>query len=179
MKALTFITSLLLSSLLLADGIFVELEKIEDADTLVVNLNGQSERIQLLGMDAPEDSLNPKLKVDATRSGKSQESLMSLGNEATDFLKRQIRPGEKLTLKGNLKQRDRYGRITAEIFTLNKLSLNIFMVEQGYARPLKSDTLPENLGNRLMSTWKQAEENHRGLFNSQPEAFRAWLKVQK
>ena len=179
MKKLILALPLLFSNLLHAESLQVELEKVEDGDTLVVNLKGQSERIQLLGIDAPEDTQNPKLKVDAARSGIDINTLKLLGQEATNELKKSIDPGDPLQLKGNIQQRDRYGRITAEVFSENNISLNVQMVERGFAKPLKPDSLPQALRDQVLSAWTQAEAEQRGLFSSQTEIFHAWLKVQK
>jgi micrococcal nuclease len=179
MKTLLSVLLLLSSTLLFAADAEVELVKVEDGDTLVVNLSGKEERIQLLGMDAPEDTMNPKLKVDMARSGLSAEKLLSLGREATDYLRALIKPGDKLLLSGDLNQRDRYGRIAARVAMTNGLSVNITMVAAGYARPLKPETLPIDLRQQLEQAWQQASEQQRGLMASQSEAFKAWVKAQR
>ncbi len=179
MKMLIFVFALLYSSMNFAAGVQVELLKVEDGDTLVVDLAGKQERIQLLGIDAPEDSMNPKLKVDMARSGLSADELLPLGQEASDYLRGLVRPGDKLLLSGNLKQRDRYGRIAAQVEMTNGLSVNITLVAAGYARPLKPETLSKNLRQQLEQAWQQASEQQRGLMASQPSAFQAWIKAQR
>lgn len=179
MKALLSVLLLLFSGLSCATETQVELVKVEDGDTLVVNLAGSQERIQLLGMDAPEDTRNPKLKVDMARSAQSADALLSLGREATAYLQALVKPGDSLLLSGDLKQRDRYGRITAEVTMGNGLSINITMVAAGYARPLQPETLPKALRGRLEQAWMQASEQQRGLMASQPAVFRSWENVQK
>ncbi len=69
-------------------------EKIEDGDTIVVKIDGQSKRIQLSGIDAPEDTVNPKFKLDLKTRGLNKQELLGLGNAASDFLKSQLAAGE-------------------------------------------------------------------------------------
>ncbi|WP_456406855.1 thermonuclease family protein [Thiolapillus sp.] len=179
MKTSILVLLLLFSGLSAAEEARVELLAVEDGDTLVVDLAGAQERIQLLGMDAPEDTPNPKLKVDMARSGLSADKLLPLGQEATEYLQALIRPGDKLLLRGDLKKRDRYGRINADVIMENGLSINVTMVAAGYARPLKPETLAKDLRIRLEQAWKQAGEQQRGLLASQPGTFQAWVRVQK
>ena len=179
MKTLISVYLLLFSSLLIAAGTQVELVKVEDADTLVVKLDGREDRIQLLGMDAPEDTQNPKLKVDMARTGLTAGELLPLGHEATEYLRALVKPGDMLLLSGDLKKRDRYGRIGAEVTMTNGLSINTTLVAAGYARPLKPETPPQELRDRLQQAWLQAREQKLGLWASQPAAFQAWVKAQK
>ena len=39
------------------------IESIEDRDTIVITNKGKSQRVQLIGIDAPEDTQNPKLNI--------------------------------------------------------------------------------------------------------------------
>ncbi|WP_457664778.1 thermonuclease family protein [Thiolapillus sp.] len=179
MKTLFSVYLLLFSSLLTAAGTQVELVKVEDADTLVVKLDGREDRIQLLGVDAPEDTQNPKLKVDMARTGLSADELLPLGHEATEYLRALTKPDDTLLLSGDRKKRDRYGRIAAEVRMANGLSINTTLVAAGYARPLKPETLPEDMHKRLQQAWQQASRQKLGLWASQPARFEAWVKVQK
>lgn len=47
----------------------LDASEIEDGDTLVAVIGGSRERLQLAGIDAPEDSDNAKLQRDLTRTG--------------------------------------------------------------------------------------------------------------
>ena len=49
---------------------------VEDGDTLVVVAENQDVRIQLLGIDAPEDVPNPKLQKDLERTKLAEEVLI-------------------------------------------------------------------------------------------------------
>lgn len=169
----------LVSTLAVAEKREATLIKVEDGDTLLVNLAGAEERIQLLGIDAPEDTRNPKFEVDQKRTGLDEERLLTLGKAATAHLQSLIQPGQKLVLSGDLNARDRYGRIPAEAFTPSGLSLNVAMVADGYARVLYTDGSPEALRKRLEAVWMLANRNRPGLWSSRSTAFDAWLNAQR
>ncbi len=155
-----------------------ELLKVEDGDTLLVDLDGKETRIQLQGIDAPEDSANPKLTVDMKRTGLGADALLPLGEAATAHLISLAKTGSRLVLSGNLDAFDRYGRIPAEAFTSEGLSLNVAMVADGYARPLSSEAMPESLRERLQMVWERARSKKPGLWSADPGTFRAWAGVE-
>ena len=105
---------------------------IEDGDTLLVAVEGENLRIQLLGIDAPEDTPNPKLERDEQRTGVDTESLLGLGRQATNHLRTLVGGGE-VRMQGNLQARDRYGRVPMVVFNREGRSLNEAMLEDGYA----------------------------------------------
>ena len=75
------------------------LQKVEDGDTLVLDVGGQSTRLQLLGIDAPEDVVNPKLEIDLKRTGLSEEALLKLGRQASNHLRELVKPGQMIALR--------------------------------------------------------------------------------
>ena len=179
MKTLLF-TLLLLGPVLAHAGRQpAELLKVEDGDTLLVNLDGRETRIQLQGIDAPEDSANPKLTVDVKRTGLSADVLLPLGEAATAHLRSLAKTGGRLVLSGDLDTLDRYGRIPAEVFTTAGLSLNVAMVADGFARVLAADSMPDSLRKRLLAVWQLAREKKPGLWTSNAKAFRAWAGLDR
>ena len=178
MKPLLIALLIILPILAQAGKQEVELLKVEDGDTLLVDLDGKEIRIQLQGIDAPEDSANPKLTVDMKRTGLSADTLLSLGEAATAHLRSLAKAGSRLVLSGDPDALDRYGRIPAEAFTSEGLSLNVAMVADGYARPLTSDAVPESLRERLQMVWELARGKKPGLWSVDPEPFRAWAGVE-
>ncbi len=161
-------------SLLFAEEARVTLIEVEDGDTLVVNLAGKKERIQLLGVDAPEDRQNPKLKHDIQRTGLDAEQLLPAGQAATQYLKSLTLPGDALVLSGKLRQRDRYGRISTQVFSVTGVSLNQAMVIAGHARPLRSGTIPKALQQTLEEAYATAKSTRQGSWESHPEIFGIW-----
>ena len=150
------------------------IENIEDGDTITVNIDGESRRIQLSGIDAPEDSENAKLKLDMQKKGLSKEALLEIGALATGFLKREATVGQRVTLQGDLSQRDKYGRIPAIALNQQGDSLNLLMVREGYAILLKRYPLEESFRTALEEAQQHARSSKRGLWKSHPEIMAKW-----
>lgn len=178
MKTLCFALILLLPGLAGAALVPVEVLKVEDGDTLVVNLKGEEARIQLQGIDAPEDAANPKLTVDMKRTGLGADALLPLGEAATAHLKSLVKPGERVVFSGDVDARDRYGRLPGEVLTREGLSLNAAMVADGYARVLQGRQTPAELLQRLEMVWEVARQKKPGLWSSDPDTFRAWAGLE-
>lgn len=92
--------------------------KVSDGDTITVRqTNNQQMKIRLCGIDAPE-------------------SQQLLGNNATAYLKKLIQEANNQVMVSQV-ERDRYGRIVAEVFTLlpdgSEKFLNEEMVKAGFA----------------------------------------------
>lgn len=149
-------------------------ESIEDGDTIIINLDGESLRIQLSGIDAPEDTGNAKLKLDIQKKGLSEKSLLEIGALATGFLKSGVATGQKVTLQGDLSQRDKYGRIPAIVFNEKGDSLNLLMVREGYAILLKRYPLEEHFKAVLEEAEQHARSSRNGLWKSHPEIMAKW-----
>lgn len=115
--------------------------EVEDGDTLLIHFKNEVKRIQLAGIDAPENSGNPKFKVDKQRTGLDYNSLMSLGVISTEYLRKLIAGEERFKLHFQLDKLDRYGRIMGELYTEEGRSINRQMVKDGYAIPVKSQSL--------------------------------------
>jgi micrococcal nuclease len=175
---LVLLLTLALPGLAAAALIPAEVLKVEDGDTLVVNLKGEETRIQLQGIDAPEDAANPKLKVDMKRTSLAADALLPLGEAATAHLKFLVKPGERVVFSGTADARDRYGRLPGEILTRDGLSLNAAMVADGYARVLQGSQTPAELQQRLQMAWEVARQKRKGLWSSNPRSFKAWAGLK-
>jgi micrococcal nuclease len=151
-------------------------ENIEDGDTITVNLNGKSQRIQLSGIDAPENTENAKFNLDLKLKKLDKKTLLALGNKATDYLKSQIAVGQKVLLLGELSKKDKYGRIPAIVLSESGQSLNLNMVQQGYAVVLKRFTLEEQFKKSLEEAQQQAIINKKGLWKSDAEITAKWSR---
>ena len=152
--ALTLMAAMLCSTQLQAGNETYEIKALEDGDTLVVLANGEELRIQLLGIDAPEDTANPKLERDLQRTGLEAESLLQLGRQSTVHLQQLLGESE-VSLQGDLNAQDRYGRVPMIVFNKQGKSLNDAMLEDGYAM----------VGGRTSATasdvqrWQQMEQS--------------------
>ncbi|BAO45591.1 micrococcal nuclease [Thiolapillus brandeum] len=158
---------------------YLDVIEIIDGDTLRVSVSGKPVQVQLKGIDAPEDTSNPKLEFDMERSGLDQASLLEMGQAATTHLKTLVKPGQQVSTPIDLEDRDRYGRFTAVVYAGSETSLNQAMVQDGYARPLKPQSMPKPLRQRLEAAWKAARDKQSGLFASHKQDFETWLKAQR
>jgi len=155
-------------------------ENIEDGDTLnIINADGESQRIQFSGIDAPEDTENAKLKLDMQNKGLSKEDLLEIGELATAFLKSKVTVGQKITLQGDLSQRDNYGRIPAIVLNDKGKSLNLLMMREGYATLLTRYPLEEAFKASLEEAEQHARASNSGLWGSHPEVMATWSSFKK
>lgn len=146
---------------------------IEDGDTIVIQYAGAQQRIQLAGIDAPENTENAKLKVDVMKKQLSKADILQMGEEATQFLGKQIRVGEKVTLSADMNTPDKYGRIPAMVFRDKKL-LNLIMVENGYALLMTRYPLEKAFQASLGKAESDAKEQGLGLWKSSPKKMLQW-----
>jgi len=149
-------------------------ESVEDGDTLVIQYKGKSQRVQLIGINAPEDTQNPKLNLDSKSKKITKADLLAIGKLATDHLKTLIKAGDEVTLEGNLTQKDKYNRLPAIVLTEKNESLNHSMVTDGYALLLTRFPLDDDLKNSLEQAQKKAQSDKNGLWGSHSELMGKW-----
>ncbi len=150
-------------------------ESVEDGDTIVVNIDGKPERIQLVGIDAPENTDNAKLKVDIEKKGLAKADLLAIGEESARYLKALVYLSKnKVSLWADLQKRDKYGRIPAVVFDKDGMSLNEKMIAEGYATLLTRFPLEENLKKQLETAQKMAIDNRTGLWRSHRDITIKW-----
>jgi micrococcal nuclease len=145
---------------------------VEDGDTLLIELDGVEQRLQLIGIDAPEDSDNPKLQRDMARTGLEAQALLELGVQATEYLRRLTRLGKPYTLYYAPGQRDRYGRLVGDLRDVRGRSLAEMVVAGGYAIAV-ANVAPEQ-AQRLQVLQQSAQQAPHGLWVTAPEQMRAW-----
>lgn len=148
---------------------------VEDGDTLLVAIDGAKDRVQLAGIDAPEDVDDPKLQRDLERTGLTRESLLQLGVAATAHLRGLVAGAGPYRLVLDPQRRDRYGRLTGRLLDPAGQSLNVRMVEDGYAIPL-ADRANAELGSAatLAEARAQAATSARGLWGAESQAMGLW-----
>ncbi len=139
--------------------------QIVDGDTLTIQHNGRNEKIRLIGIDAPESSINNKTKKDAARGNGDIDTITKMGKEATRFVKKIVKPGDPVTIEFDKQSRDKYGRLLGYVYLSNGKMLNEEIVKAGYANLL---TYPPNVKyqDRFLKAYREARENNRGLWNS-------------
>lgn len=145
--------------------------EIEDGDTLQVELDGASYRIQLPGIDAPENGINPKLQRDMQRTGLEAAALLPLGDAASEGLKRLLADFRPYRLVFDPQRKDRYGRTPGDLLDESGTPLSLRLVAQGYAIPAG----PAAAGQQgLIEAAIAARQSGLGLWGSHPETASAW-----
>lgn len=147
----------------------------EDGDTLLVRHEGKELRIQLIGIDAPEDSHNPKLQRDLQRTGLPAARLLAIGETASARLQALLEEKAGWRLLYDPAHKDRYGRLTGSLMDASGHSAARRMVTEGYARPLGG---PQQAGagqtNPLVPLAEQARRQGIGLWALDADAMGAW-----
>lgn len=150
----------------------------QDGDTVLIRINGKNERIQLAGIDAPEDVDNPKLQVDLKRTALDKSQLLRIGRIATGQLRSLLRTKPPFTLYYDPHQRDRYGRIPGDIVNAAGVSIAAQMVASGYAIVNRRDTAA-SLIDRLLPLQQSAIYKKRGLWGSYGNITRRWAGIKQ
>jgi micrococcal nuclease len=99
-----------------------EVVEIVDGDTIVVSLDGETERVRYIGIDTPE-SVAPDQPVEC------------FGHAASAANARLVE-GEVVELLFDRELRDAYGRLLAYVYA-DDLLVNADLVERGFARTLE------------------------------------------
>jgi len=146
--------------------------QVEDADTLVVVIGDATHRVQIEGIDAPEDAVNPKLQRDIVRTGLPEDRLLELGRHATRGLQA-ILPGlGRYQLRFDPDRPDKYGRVPGDLVGEQGQLLSRELVAQGWAIGLPG-AAAEQLAE--FDRLRDAARNSRsGLWSVDPEAADAW-----
>jgi len=102
------------------------LARVIDGDTIVVRLDGRSERVRYIGIDTPE-TVKPGTPVQCYGPAAHELNARLLGAS-----------GAALTLRFDRELRDRYGRLLAYVYRARDgLLLNARLVAEGAARTLE------------------------------------------
>ncbi|OSM42235.1 thermonuclease family protein [Nesterenkonia sp. PF2B19] len=131
------------------DGEDATLVRVVDGDTLVVELDGEEERVRLLNIDTPE-SVHPHQPVEC------------LGPESSAHMESLVAPGDPVILEFDQERTDRYDRLLAGVWADDVL-LNVQMARDGFGVPVHYPPNDRFLG-PVEEAWAQAEEDGVGLF---------------
>lgn len=151
--------------------------KVEDGDTLIINIKGDVHRIQLSGIDAPEDIDNPKLQHDLKRTGLQKDALLTIGNMATNYLRRLIQSGATYTLHYQARKRDRYGRLSGDLLDDKERSISALMVKNGYAVVARRSIKPQRI-QQLKPLQDEALKENKGIWGKDKMTSRIWAGLK-
>ncbi|CBH21795.1 Thermonuclease precursor (TNase) (Micrococcal nuclease) (Staphylococcal nuclease) (modular protein) [Acetoanaerobium sticklandii] len=123
-----------------------------DGDTIEVLIDGNTEKIRLIGIDTPE-SVHP-----------DQSKNVPEGKMASEFTKSKLE-GKQIALELDVEERDRYGRLLAYVW-IDNVMFNKTLLSEGLAQV---STYPPNVKytNDFLALEKQARENSVGLWSQQ------------
>ena len=107
-------------------------DRVVDGDTIKVLLDGESVRVRLIGINAPE-SVAPE-----------EERNTDEGDDASAFLKDYLHEGENVWLMFDVEPSDQYDRVLAYVWTevpsdftdpseVRAKMVNAYLADQGYA----------------------------------------------
>lgn len=131
-------------------GVFAEVTRVVDGDTVEVALGGSEEDVRYIGIDTPE-SVAPDQPVEC------------FGERAGD-VNRELVEGERIRLVFDGERRDRYGRLLAYVY-VGDVFVNAQLVRLGYARTLTIE--PNTDRAALFDKLEQAAGNAgRGLWGA-------------
>lgn len=128
--------------------------RVVDGDTIIVNLNGNDERLRMILVDTPE-TVHPKKPVQC------------FGKEASDYTKEQL-SNKTVYLQKDVSDRDRYNRLLRYVWLdrpfsneptdaeIKKSMYNAILVKEGYG---KISTFPPDI--KYVELFRELDRNAR------------------
>lgn len=133
-------------------GIFYEVTKITDGDTIHIRMDGRDEIVRLIGINTPE-TVDPRRQVECF--GKESSARMN-----------EIAIGKIVRLEYDESQatRDTYGRLLAYVYLEDNQMLNRKMIAEGYAYEYTYMT-PYKYQKEFIKLQNLAQTSKRGLWS--------------
>ena len=131
------------------EGEVATLVRVVDGDTLLVELDGEEERVRLLDIDTPE-TVHPQQPVEC------------MGPEAAERMEDLVSPGDQLSLEFDQERTDHYDRLLAGVF-LDEVFINEQMARDGFGAPVYYAPNDRFL-DQIEEAWNQAEAEGVGVF---------------
>lgn len=127
--------------------------RVVDGDTIHVRLpDGTREKVRHIGIDTPE-SVKPNTPVQCFAKAAAARNEELVG-------------GERVELRTDVEERDRYGRLLAYVYRVrDDLFVNAALIREGYAVPL---TIPPNVAHadEFTALAREARRADRGLWRA-------------
>jgi micrococcal nuclease len=133
--------------------------RVVDGDTIVVNINGQDEKIRLIGVNTPE-SVDPRKPVEC------------FGLEASKYTKTLLE-NQSVILESDPTQgdTDKYGRLLRYVLlpgtsaTINPTNINLKLIQDGYAHEYTYNK-PYKYQKQFKQAQSDASSAQRGLWST-------------
>ncbi len=137
---------------IIASGDYYSVIRVVDGDTIVVDINGNIEKLRLIGLDTPE-TVDPRKPVQC------------FGVEASNKAK-ELLEGKKVKLENDISQgeRDKYNRLLRYVYLEDGTLFNKLMIESGYGHEY-TYVIPYKYQEEFMKAETYARENNLGLWN--------------
>ena len=123
--------------------------RVVDGDTVVVQLDGRSQKVRYIGVDTPE-SVKPNTPVQCWAKKASE-------------LNRKLVAGQTVTLQFDHERTDRYGRLLAYVQRSDGLNVNAELLKAGAARTMEISPNTSRAQN-FRALAAQAQRERRGLW---------------
>jgi micrococcal nuclease len=130
---------------------YYKVAKIVDGDTIDLNINGQTERVRLIGINTPE-VVDPRKPVEC------------FGREASANAKKLLDGAEvRITADPTQDDRDKYGRLLRYVWRRGGLFYNLEAIKDGFAYEYTYQ-VPYQYQKDFKAAQKYAEDNKLGLW---------------
>lgn len=128
--------------------------RVIDGDTLDVDINGDTRRVRVLGIDTPETK-------------KPGEPVECFGPEATARAEAMLPPGSPVTVvtDDQADTTDKYGRDLRHLTTDEDTNVGQVLLSEGYA---ETTTFPHSLADQYGATEDDARDHGHGLWGACP-----------
>jgi micrococcal nuclease len=105
-------------------GIVVTILTVIDGDTVDIEIDGQTERVRLIGVNTPETK-HPTKPIEC------------FGPEASAYMTRLLPKGTEVRIERDEEARDRYGRMLLYLYRdSDNLFINLDLISRGYGTPM-------------------------------------------
>jgi micrococcal nuclease len=126
--------------------------RVDDGDTIVIDMGGVEEKVRFIGLDTPETQ-DPRKPVQCYGQAASAHAKSLIGNGPVRL--------EADPLSTN---RDRYNRLLRYVYLADGQLVNLTMIEQGYGFAYLS--FPFTKSEQFAAAQTTAREQNRGLWSS-------------
>ena len=133
--------------------VLITILKVIDGDTVDIDINGNTERVRLIGVNTPETK-HPTKPIEC------------FGPEASAYMTQLLPKGTTVRIERDVEARDRYGRMLLYLYLgSNDLFINLDLVARGYGTPMSIE--PNTFHrNDFVRAAAQAEAANVGLWKA-------------